>query len=525
MISLFQKYIMKKNIPVCILALISIQHLFSQELMHVKNGAVVNIQNGAQLSIAGGITLENGSTLINNGIITLLKNSSGGSSDWNDISTTGYNYGTGMLVLNSNSGSNSHILNSKNLFEHITVNAGAVSFGSDIQANNWTLVTGPVNTGGFKAIIVNPSTLALQADVSNAGFVNSWFNGNLRRIVSPATVNTYTFPLGNASHSNVAVLDNLQANPLSGVNYLDASFGPKPGTDAGLIVTEGGIPYTSVNSGGVWFVTPDAEPSSGKYDLLLYFNGFTGLTDNQFAALRRPDASSNAAEWVVPSGSVLPPTGTAGRTVLSGYARRNGISEFSQFGIGSSLSALPVTLVDFEARRTSSAKVQLDWETAGEQNNKGFGIERRLDNQTSFGAVNFIASIAAGGNSGINLRYTFTDNNSYAGISYYRLKQVDLDDRFTYTVIRAVSGISGASVSVKMYPNPNRGQFVVRIDGTTKTFKAFVTDASGKTVKMFTVNGNTDVPVYGLSSGSYIMVIENVFENNKSFAEKILIVK
>jgi Secretion system C-terminal sorting domain len=516
---------MKKYILVSIMVLPVLQNVSAQEVMHIKNSAVVSIQNGALLTIAGGVTLENGSTLINNGTVTLLKNTAGGSSDWTDNSTTGYNYGTGMLVLNSNSGSNSHTLNSKNLFERITVNAGAVSFASDIQANNWNLVNGPVNTGGFKAIIANPSALALQADVSNTGFVNSWFNGNLRRFVSPATVNNYSFPLGSTSSSNVAVLDNLQASPLTGVTYLDASFGPKPGTDAGLIVTEGGIPYTSVNSGGVWYITPDAEPSSGKYDLLLYFNGFTGLSDNQFALLRRPNASSNAADWVIPAGSVLPTSGSAGRIVSSGYARRNGISEFSQFGIGITLKALPISLVDFEARRIGAAKVQLDWETASEQNSKGFGVERRLDRETSFGTTNFVASMAVSGNSGTNLHYNYTDNNSYNGISYYRLKQVDLDDHFTYTVIRAVSGSSGAGVSVKMYPNPNRGQFVVRIDGTTKTYNAFVTDAAGKTVKMFTVTGNTDVPVYGLASGTYIIVVKDVFGNANSFAEKIIILK
>jgi hypothetical protein len=515
---------MKINIPVCILALMSMNNLFSQEVMHIKNGAVFNIQSGAQLNIAGGITLENGSTLINNGIVTLLKNTAGGSSDWTDNSITGYNYGTGTLILNSNSSSNSHTLNSKNLFERITVNTGEVSFASDIQANNWTMIKGAVNTGGFKAIVVNPAATALQADASNPGFVNSWFTSNLRRFVSPATVNTYMFPLGSAS-GNMAVLDNLQASPLTGLSYFDVSFGPKPGTDAGLIVTEGGTSYISVNSGGVWHITPDAEPSSGKYDLQLYFSGFSGLTDNQFAVLRRPDASTNAAEWAVPAGSTIPALNTAGRTVSSGFARRNGISEFSQFGIGTTVNPLPVTLVDFEAQRTSAAKVQLGWETALEQNNKGFGVEKRLDRENDFSAVTFIASLAIGGNSNSILQYGFTDDNSYAGISYYRLKQVDLDDRFTYSVVRAVSGSSGASVSVKMYPNPNKGQFVIRIDGTTKTFDALVTDATGKMIKMFSVSGNMDVPVYGLASGTYTIFVKGVFGNANSFVEKIIVLK
>ena len=214
-----------------------------------------------------------------------------------------------------------------------------------------------------------------------------------------------------------------------------------------------------------------------------------------------------------------------GRTVVSGYARRNSISGFSQYGIGMTLSALPVSLVDFEAKRANALTVDLNWETASEQNNKGFGIEKRLDRETAFSQLDFVASQAAAGNSTVDLQYHYADNNSYYGITYYRLKQVDLDDHFTYTVIRAVSGNNGAAVSVKMYPNPNRGQFMVRIDGTTKTFNAMMVDAAGKTVRMFTVTGNTNVPVNGLPSGTYILTIKDVFGNDGSFAEKILILK
>ena len=98
---------------------------------------------------------------------------------------------------------------------------------------------------------------------------------------------------------------NLTANPLTGTQYLDVNFGAKPGNDNGLIVTEDGHPYIDVNTGGVWHLTPDAEPGGGKFDLLCYWR-VSGLQDNEFALLERPDGSSNAADWTVPSGSTLP---------------------------------------------------------------------------------------------------------------------------------------------------------------------------------------------------------------------------
>jgi hypothetical protein len=517
--------VMRKIIWAIVVLLPVSSNIVAQEVLHISNNAMVSITNGASLTIAGGVVLDNGSTLLNNGNISLIKNTAGGPSNWTDNTSVGYNYGNGILLLNSNNGSNSHTLASKSLFGRIDVNAGALSFGSDIQSNQWVLSNGPVNTNGFTAIVLDPSAGALQAGASNPGFVNSWFNGKIRRYLSPVSVNTYTLPLGSASRANAAVLDNLQAQPLNNISYVDAFFGPKPGSDAGLVVTEGGTAYNTVNTGGVWYITPNAQPSSGKYDLLLYINGFIGLTDNQFAILERPDASSNAAEWTVPAGSSIPAAGSAGRTVAGGYARRNNSGGFSQFGIGMSLTAFPVTLVDFTARRINRTQVALQWQTASEQHNKGFAIEKRLDRETTFGQLNFVASMAPAGNSTSPLQYNYSDNNNYPGISYYRLKQIDLDDHFSYSIIRAVSGTDGASVTVKMYPNPNRGQFIIRIDGSNKTFHAILADAAGKTVKMFTVNGNNDMAIQGLPAGTYVLQIKDVFGNGASFTEKIIVVR
>ena len=81
-------------------------------------------------------------------------------------------------------------------------------------------------------------------------------------------------------------------------------------------------------------MVPNATPSSGNYALQIYFNGFTGLADNKFGILRRPDASSNGADWTIPPGSSLEPNNGAGRKVSDGFARRKQISSFSQLGIG-----------------------------------------------------------------------------------------------------------------------------------------------------------------------------------------------
>lgn len=265
--------------------------------------------------------------------------------------------------------------------------------------------------------------------------------------------------------------------------------------------------------------------SSGAYDLLLYFNGFTGLSDNSFGILRRPNNSSNAAEWVVPPGSGLPANNQPGRIVSSGHARRNNINGFSQFGIGMLSTPLPVTLMGFDARRLTKIKVQVTWQTVMEQNNYGFDIERRLDGEPVFVNIGFAPTKAPGGNSNDRLDYSFTDANGFSGVSYYRLKQIDIGNQFTYTHIKAVKGMGNTQVSVMLYPNPNQGQFTIRLDGVNKTYDAVVTDMGGKVVRQLRLSNSNNVNISGLNAGTYIIRIPDVFGEGEGFTEKVMVIK
>lgn len=494
----------------------------AQEVLHVANGALLSVTSGATLGLNGGITMENGSVLMNAGRITLSKNSTGLNSDWIDQGTIAYRYGAGAVLFNSSAGQHIQSIDS---FDRIEVNTNGLTFSGDVLSKQWYLVNGAVETGSYHAVVTDPATAGVVAGDGNQGFSKSWIDGNLRRYLDPATVNQYTFPVGPAAASNKVVMDNLQAAPLAGVKYIDVRFAAKPGNDAGLVLTEDGTPYTMVNGGGVWYLTPDAEPSSGAYDLLLYFDGFAGLEDNAFAILRRPDGSGDARDWTVPSGGTLPAFGSPGRTVASGYAERNGIKSFSQFGIGMTQTPLPLVLASFEARRQDRATVALAWTTSMEANNKGFDIEGRRDVDSGFGVRAFVASQAAGGNSSTSLDYRYTDTNSYSGVSYYRLRQVDLDGRYTYSQIRAVAGDGPASVAVILFPNPSKGQFKVRLEGMTSSRIVRIIDQGGAIVKVLSANGGTDLLVSGLGAGAYVVQVVDAFGPGKSFVEKLLVVK
>ena len=308
---------------------------FSQEALKIQSGGSITVQNGVELVLKGGVTLDNGSSLLNNGTILLKNNTVSNISNWTDNSILGALTGTGIVIFNS---THPQQFTGPTSFYTVYINTDQLTINNDLNISNLLrLIKGRINTTNFVVALVNVAASSLENDVTNTNYVNSWINGNLRRSIATNT-NSYDFPIGNSERSNLLKFIN---NNITGPSSLTSSFIPKPGTDAGLNVTENGNVYTAVNNGGVWKLIPNTAPTGGNYALQLYFNGFTGLLDNRFGILRRPDASSNAADWTVPTGSLLEPLNGTGRKMSDGFARRFNIPDFSQFGIGEFNLATP----------------------------------------------------------------------------------------------------------------------------------------------------------------------------------------
>lgn len=108
-------------------------------------------------------------------------------------------------------------------------------------------------------------------------------------------------------------------------------------------------------------------------------------------------------------------------------------------------SPLPVEFISFYGKLKDN-EIQLLWDTASEENNKGFHVERSTDAR-DWSEIGFVEG--RGTSSEIN-RYKFTDNEPIPGDNYYRLKQVDYDSRFEYSKIVVIKRYNVARV----FPNP-----------------------------------------------------------------------
>lgn len=183
-------------------------------------------------------------------------------------------------------------------------------------------------------------------------------------------------------------------------------------------------------------------------------------------------------------------------------------------------TTLPVTGLEFYAKRISSNMVQLDWKTIQEINNRGFYIERATESNNTFRPVAFVNTRAgSGGNSSLPLEYRFADTNNFSGTSYYRLKQEDMDGRSTYSVIRPVNGSNTRQVMLQVWPVPASGYVNVQVSGLSTTEKMRVMDMNGRLVKEITVQNNTPLQISGLPAGTYYLKLAD----EKNIGQKILI--
>ena len=168
-------------------------------------------------------------------------------------------------------------------------------------------------------------------------------------------------------------------------------------------------------------------------------------------------------------------------------------------------AVLPIELLAFKAKLQNET-VEIQWQTAIEQNVHDFTIERSTDGK------NFIP-LSIQTPKGSNSTYTASDKTPIWGVNgaYYRLKINDLDGTFSYSKVVNVS-ILPKGFSAKVYPNPFDKNLMIDIltDKTTDVQIALI-DILGRQVFVQNVQ-NTEGGIVPLSipnvpSGAYILKI------------------
>ncbi|RZL16178.1 MAG: T9SS type A sorting domain-containing protein [Hymenobacter sp.] len=400
-----------------------------------------------KLRLAGSFTnLSTGSFLANGGTTAI---------QGNFTNTGNFDPGTGLVQFITDA--DRTLTGATTFYDVQKVSAGNLFLGTNTTvtvADVLTMRNGLIFTGTSN-ILSLPNTGA-QPIVGAS--VTSYVAGRLAMTLPNDAANIRVFPVGSGGRYRPVTITSQTAasasdsNPVVLVEIFNGA--PTGRTDITLTNMSANRYYrVQLQSGAI------NQPT-----VQLSFN--TDVVDEEVHVpgnLRVAKSSNPSNPWSTAGGAgVFSPEDPRGYTISS--ASLTTINNTSFFALASTNSVdnpltgpapLPVTLRQFTAVRHGAA-VHVAWSTASEQNSAYFVVQRSA-NGSSFEDVQ---RVVAQGTSASQHDYAALDATPLAGISYYRLRQVDIDGKYVYSPVVTVrfEGQAAAMPALSAYPNPASGQ-------------------------------------------------------------------
>lgn len=502
-----------------------------QNQVLVNSPTVLRMDETDYIEGAGNFTLTSGSGLMY-GSPNGIKTSGTGVSDGNIRITGTRTFPTdasyGFIGNGAMDVGNALPSTVQNMYVYKTVGTDAITLQQTTNVTTTlTLTSGIVSTSSYKLIVLNNDA----ATGISGGSSSSFVNGTLQRAIANNT-NTYGFPVGDGTTtSNFKRADFINSS-LTGLTTLDVNVSSITesgnNVDSRLNISQDGTVLNNILENAIWTIEPQGgwTYSAGSYGVNLYVanTGLSASDDNTFCPVKRADGSTDYADWstfVTEESTVIPTSGSAGRIYNSGngYAQRTGYKSFSKHGIVKSDVALPIELLSFEAVY-NGVNVELNWTTASEINNDYFIIEKSDD------GIYFepFARVNGAGNSNYLINYLEFDNSPFKDLTYYRLKQIDFDGKYTYSNIKTV--IINITSGLKVFCN-EFGHSLIIVNKSNQKLKLRIMDMSGNlTYKNQIISNNEIINLYFyefyLKPGVYVL---NIFNDFESVSQQIVVIE
>ena len=198
---------------------------------------------------------------------------------------------------------------------------------------------------------------------------------------------------------------------------------------------------------------------------------------------------------------------------ISGPSLANSVS-----GDGFMPISLPVKFTSFTAKK-HNGKNELAWVTAEEMNNSHFEVQRSEDGRN----WNNIAVVFAATNPGPVNQYAYSDPSISTAKIYYRLKQVDNDGRFAYSVIKSVNGDEEAA-SATIYTSAKQTVTILFNEQIKGNVFVRIININGQSVKEQQFNSSAsriDVYIPSILPGVYAVQVCN--GENKPYIKKVVL--
>ncbi len=311
---------------------------------------------------------------------------------------------------------------------NLTINCeGEVVLNKNASINSsLQLINGIIVTGDFEVVMRDNSPKAIKEFSSS-----SYVAGNLRRMVNGKS--TYEFPVGTRSNME-AITVNL--NGTGGFNSLLAKFNSEKQSNSAITAgtrLNGSLVSNFLNN-GYWTLTPNGDMTSGSYSVKLSSKGQTNSAPavGCYAVMSRKDKSF---KWNF-SGKHSMKTQSVNQGVVT--AARSNVNSFGDFAVAFSDVSILLSKSFLNVSLINHQHTDVTWRTDAEMNLPSLVLQRSPD------AVHFdnIGEMKEGKEKNNMQEFTFRDSQPLAGVSYYRVKQTDMDGTVSYSDIRFIDNTS-----------------------------------------------------------------------------------
>ncbi len=189
--------------------------------------------------------------------------------------------------------------------------------------------------------------------------------------------------------------------------------------------------------------------------------------------------------------------------------------------IVNSCGPTPVTLSSFNGRYSNGSSY-LDWQTSQEINSDHFELFKSTDGED----FTLVTTVKSAGFSSTIKNYNYIDNSiNGSQYVYYRLKQVDIDGKYTFSSIVKIA--LGTNTGIQVFPNPFTSNFTASFSAAkTSNATLVLRNTIGQPVFQQTIKinkGNNSVIITNLPTlvtGVYYLSISNDDINYNSKLQK-----
>ncbi|UEG50951.1 T9SS type A sorting domain-containing protein [Ferruginibacter lapsinanis] len=179
------------------------------------------------------------------------------------------------------------------------------------------------------------------------------------------------------------------------------------------------------------------------------------------------------------------------------------------------IGLLPLKLATFTALISIDNSALLSWNTNDEINANSFIIEQSTDGVN----FNYIASVSAKKQSNNSYNYK-TDALATNAITYFRLKMIDTDGKFTYSSIIKVSIPTDTKSTIAVFPNPASQWIKIQTanNGAGNNWVRLLNSQGVLVKKLLLQQGTQTMDLRSLTAGVYYL-------QTPFGAKKVMIVK